>query len=83
MSTAAGIPDFRSPNTGGASSFMLKYISFFVNRFICRLPGNVWEGELTCNKANLARLKIPYPEAVFEINFFRRNPIPCMYNLPS
>ncbi|EPQ50965.1 NAD-dependent deacetylase sirtuin-2 [Gloeophyllum trabeum ATCC 11539] len=26
--------------------------------------------------ANLARLNLPYPEAVFEINFFRRNPKP-------
>ncbi|KAF7987051.1 hypothetical protein HWV62_185 [Athelia sp. TMB] len=26
--------------------------------------------------ANLARLNLPFPEAVFEINFFRRNPIP-------
>lgn len=28
-------------------------------------------------QANLARLKLPFPEAVFEINFFRNNPIPC------
>ncbi|KAK0487748.1 DHS-like NAD/FAD-binding domain-containing protein [Armillaria novae-zelandiae] len=26
--------------------------------------------------ANLARLNLPYPEAVFEINFFRQNPVP-------
>ncbi|KAF5377917.1 hypothetical protein D9615_006694 [Tricholomella constricta] len=26
--------------------------------------------------SNLARLKLPHPEAVFEINFFRRNPVP-------
>ncbi|KAG6815901.1 hypothetical protein H0H87_010380, partial [Tephrocybe sp. NHM501043] len=26
--------------------------------------------------SNLARLKLPHPEAVFEINFFRSNPIP-------
>lgn len=26
--------------------------------------------------SNLARLNLPHPEAVFEINFFRRNPIP-------
>ncbi|KAJ4478439.1 Sir2 family histone deacetylase Hst2 [Lentinula aciculospora] len=44
VSTAAGIPDFRSPGTG--------------------------------LYANLARLKLPYPEAVFEINFFRKNPVP-------
>ncbi|KAJ6584033.1 class I sirtuins SIR2 family protein [Mycena vulgaris] len=44
VSTSAGIPDFRSPETG--------------------------------LYANLARLNLPYPEAVFEINFFRKNPVP-------
>ncbi|EIN12789.1 NAD-dependent deacetylase sirtuin-2 [Punctularia strigosozonata HHB-11173 SS5] len=44
LSTAAGIPDFRSPETG--------------------------------LYANLARLNLPYPEAVFEISFFRENPEP-------
>ncbi|KAG9315866.1 Sir2 family histone deacetylase Hst2 [Chiua virens] len=44
VSTSAGIPDFRSPETG--------------------------------LYANLARLKLPYPEAVFQIDFFRRNPVP-------
>ncbi|KAH9841595.1 DHS-like NAD/FAD-binding domain-containing protein [Rhodofomes roseus] len=42
ISTSAGIPDFRSPETG--------------------------------LYANLARLNLPYPEAVFEINYFRENP---------
>ncbi|OJT08098.1 NAD-dependent protein deacetylase hst2-1 [Trametes pubescens] len=44
VSTAAGIPDFRSPGTGLYS--------------------------------NLQRLNLPYPEAVFEINYFRQNPVP-------
>ncbi|KAH9953332.1 NAD-dependent deacetylase sirtuin-2 [Russula dissimulans] len=44
VSTSAGIPDFRSPETG--------------------------------LYANLARLNLPYPEAVFDIRFFRRNPHP-------
>ncbi|KAI1362507.1 DHS-like NAD/FAD-binding domain-containing protein [Xylaria arbuscula] len=44
ISTAAGIPDFRSPKTG------LYH--------------------------NLARLNLPHPEAVFEIDFFRNNPRP-------
>ncbi|KAI9443519.1 DHS-like NAD/FAD-binding domain-containing protein [Lactarius indigo] len=44
ISTSAGIPDFRSPETG--------------------------------LYANLARLKLPYPEAVFDIQYFRRNPSP-------
>lgn len=44
LSTAAGIPDFRSPNTG--------------------------------LYANLARLNLPYAEAVFDISYFRENPNP-------
>ncbi|KAI9662530.1 MAG: Sir2 histone deacetylase Hst2 [Bathelium mastoideum] len=44
ISTSAGIPDFRSPDTG--------------------------------LYANLARLQLPYPEAVFDISFFRNNPLP-------
>ncbi|KAL1956591.1 hypothetical protein VTO42DRAFT_7002 [Malbranchea cinnamomea] len=44
ISTSAGIPDFRSPDTG--------------------------------LYANLARLELPYPEAVFDISYFRRNPRP-------
>ncbi|RMZ87058.1 hypothetical protein DV736_g5717, partial [Chaetothyriales sp. CBS 134916] len=44
ISTSAGIPDFRSPDTG--------------------------------LYANLARLNLPYAEAVFDIGYFRRNPLP-------
>ncbi len=44
ISTSAGIPDFRSPDTG--------------------------------LYANLARLNLPYAEAVFDINYFRNNPLP-------
>lgn len=44
ISTSAGIPDFRSPDTG--------------------------------LYANLARLNLPYAEAVFDISYFRSNPRP-------
>lgn len=44
ISTSAGIPDFRSPDTG--------------------------------LYANLARLNLPYAEAVFDISYFRNNPYP-------
>lgn len=44
ISTSAGIPDFRSPDTG--------------------------------LYANLARLDLPFAEAVFDISFFRENPAP-------
>ncbi|TBU27200.1 DHS-like NAD/FAD-binding domain-containing protein [Dichomitus squalens] len=45
VSTAAGIPDFRTPGTGMSLS-------------------------------NLERLNLPYPEAVFAINYFAENPLP-------
>lgn len=44
ISTSAGIPDFRSPDTG--------------------------------LYANLARLNLPYAEAVFDINYFKEHPEP-------
>ncbi|KAL6714651.1 Sir2 histone deacetylase Hst2 [Lecanora helva] len=44
ISTSAGIPDFRSPDTG--------------------------------LYANLARLNLPFAEAVFDISYFRGNPLP-------
>ena len=44
ISTSAGIPDFRSPDTG--------------------------------LYANLARLDLPFAEAVFDISYFRSNPLP-------
>lgn len=43
ISTSAGIPDFRSPETG--------------------------------LYANLERLNLPFPEAVFELGYFKKNPV--------
>lgn len=50
ISTSAGIPDFRSPETG--------------------------------LYANLARLNLPYAEAVFDISYFRENPTPFVSAAP-
>ena len=41
-----------------------------------------WTRAVACQlkrlvKHNIERLNLPYPEAVFEINFFRENPAPC------
>jgi len=44
LSTASGIPDFRSPNTGIYS--------------------------------NLSKFNLPYPEAIFELEYFKQNPKP-------
>nr|XP_020725998.1 NAD-dependent protein deacetylase sirtuin-2 [Odocoileus virginianus texanus] len=44
ISTSAGIPDFRSPNTG--------------------------------LYANLEKYRLPYPEAIFEISYFKKHPEP-------
>ncbi|XP_061682810.1 NAD-dependent protein deacetylase sirtuin-2-like isoform X7 [Syngnathoides biaculeatus] len=44
ISTSAGIPDFRSPNTG--------------------------------LYANLQKYNLPYPEAIFQIDYFKKNPEP-------
>ncbi|KAG8736374.1 Sir2 histone deacetylase Hst2 [Ceratobasidium sp. 428] len=62
--TSAGIPDFRSPKTGSSScrSFISRHQLTVSQAFMC--------------VANLARLNLPYPEAVFDIRFFRENPLP-------
>ncbi|TFY75767.1 hypothetical protein EWM64_g8244 [Hericium alpestre] len=65
VSTAAGIPDFRSPGTG--SSILPIKCEFLISSSCAGMSGLY---------ANLARLDLPYPEAVFEIGFFRENPRP-------
>jgi NAD+-dependent protein deacetylase SIR2 len=62
ISTSAGIPDFRSPETG-------LYV-------IDRQLESAYDMLTFCRYANLARLKLPYAEAVFSIEYFRENPEP-------
>ncbi|KAI6014710.1 DHS-like NAD/FAD-binding domain-containing protein [Pisolithus microcarpus] len=58
VTTAAGIPDFRSPKTAAKLAISV------LHRVIYDI------------QANLARLNLPTPEAVFQISFFRNNPVP-------
>ncbi|KAI6101595.1 Sir2 family histone deacetylase Hst2 [Pisolithus croceorrhizus] len=57
ISTAAGIPDFRSPKT------------------VSVLHHVIYDNPAYTMQANLARLNLPDPEAVFQIPFFRNNPV--------
>ncbi|KAF5384598.1 hypothetical protein D9757_007457 [Collybiopsis confluens] len=66
ISTAAGIPDFRSEETGTSP----------VRRTFVNVYSLTNESRPSGLYANLARLNLPYPEAVFEINFFQNNPTP-------
>lgn len=86
ISTASGIPDFRSDHLGAVLAlhehFYRSHI-IFVSFFLCvskspdagvvplfsRTPG-------TGLYANLERYNIPYPEAVFNIDYFSNNPQP-------
>jgi hypothetical protein len=58
---------------------MIKSDSMHANRIIRKkrfiIYPEFYDG--TPSQANLARLKLPYPEAVFDIQYFRRNPNPC------
>ncbi|KAG5219365.1 Sir2 histone deacetylase Hst [Salix suchowensis] len=71
VSTSAGIPDFRSPETVTDKIFHFRALRECAVSSCRLLVLNLYA------QANLARLNLPYPEAVFEINFFRRNPTPC------
>ena len=81
VSTSAGIPDFRSPETGTCAVVlpMIKSDSLHANRIIRKKRSIIYPGlhDGTPSQANLARLNLPYPEAVFDIQYFRRNPNPC------
>ena len=81
VSTSAGIPDFRSPETGTCAVVlpMIKSDFLHANRIIRKKRSIIYPGlhDGTPSQANLARLNLPYPEAVFDIQYFRRNPNPC------
>ena len=90
MSTAAGIPDFRSPKTGKlfkSTKQSSRGILICTFRAVCELhptfvvtrasPSDVPLSSSPLGQSNLARLNLPHPQAVFEIGFFRRNPVPC------
>ena len=71
LSTASGIPDFR---------FTFIYITWNTwhvlfqqhNHIICIMP-NYSRSPNTGIYANLKKYNLPYPEAIFEIDYFRYN----------
>jgi NAD+-dependent protein deacetylase SIR2 len=65
MSVAAGIPDFRSPETGESPSLNRRF-------FLTIDASGLY--------ANLAKFDLPYPEAIFELSFFREHPEACQYS---
>lgn len=69
ISTASGIPDFRWILTQNLQTTP-KSLFHSTNKCFCiRTPG-------TGLYANLAKYDIPYPEAIFNIDYFSDNPHP-------
>jgi NAD-dependent deacetylase sirtuin 3 len=64
ISTPSGIPDFRYVDS--LANFK------FIKDLFFRTPG-------TGLYDNLQRYNIPYPEAIFELNYFYRNPQPFFH----
>lgn len=81
ISTASGIPDFRLPSgsfSRAACAFFPFFFFFFgfpksrdlsVIPLFFRTPG-------TGLYANLEQYNIPYPEAIFNIDYFSNDPLP-------
>jgi NAD-dependent SIR2 family protein deacetylase len=75
VSTASGLPDFRSPGTGiykNHKCTSIVILLIFQNATISNLLKYFLKGLYD----NLQKYGLPHPEAVFDISFFRRNPFP-------
>ena len=62
ISTNAGIPDFRSPSAGNSNNPLCYVISIYNSHL-----GLYFK---------LRKYNLPYPEAVFEGGYFRKDPLP-------
>lgn len=77
ISTASGIPDFRLPSGCSVRVHVLPLVLLFQKMwrrsallpYCFRTPG-------TGLYANLERYNIPYPEAIFNIDYFSDDPLP-------
>jgi NAD-dependent SIR2 family protein deacetylase len=69
VSVAAGIPDFRTPGTG-------LYVKR--RRNVINIATDDTHHMILCvySYDNLQKYNLPYPEAVFDVSFYRRNPKP-------
>ncbi len=63
LSVPSGIPDFRSPGSG--RNFIVSRSS---SRFVLNFCAGIYD--------NLKQYNLPYPEAIFDINYFSHTPQP-------